>query len=219
MERTAVNSWFVHQVSDWYSSILFWGRPVFPEKNWKSEIQSSLYLLPSHVMSQRFAEILARSLKNQNKREKLLQETSGFFLSSCTPAESSRELCKTFLGRFCQVIFREPFFFSWSNSSLSYSPNIIFNKAVVRSQSWRPVVLQSHFSSGCSWPWWLLRFILLANLHTWAKSLYLFSAHKSPLVPWKVATCCQLSQGSRVLKANQGKADWTHKQNSLPADL
>lgn len=166
------------------------------------------------MMWHRFAEILARSLKNQNEQEKLLQETSGIFLSGCIPAELSRELCKTFLGRFCQVIFKELLLSSSPNSSLSPSPNIVFNKAVVRSHCWRPLVLQSHFSSGCLWPRWLLSFILPENLHTrCAKSLYRFPAQKSLLVPWKVAVCSQLSQGSWVLKANQEKADWIHKQN------
>lgn len=102
------------------------------------------------------------------------------------------------------------------------SPAIVFNKAVTRSRSWRPVVLQGHFSSGCSWPWWLLHFILAADLHAWAKSLYLLPARRSLLVPWKVATRCQSSQGSKVLKANQEKKkqiEFRSETDLLPADL
>lgn len=47
-----------------------------------------------------------RSLKKQNKQEKLLQ---GFLLSGCIPAESSKELCRASLGRSCQFNFRDSF--------------------------------------------------------------------------------------------------------------
>lgn len=145
-----------------------------------------------------------RSLKKQNKQEKLVQETSGFFLSGCSPAESSKELCRASLGRSCQVNFRDSFLFS--SSPLPPSPNILL-KAVVRSQACRPLVSRK----------WLLWFILPANLLTWAKTLYPFPAHRSPLVPRKAATCCHSSQGSRVLNANQEKADWIQEQNGFIA--
>lgn len=204
MERTAVNSWFAHQVSDWYSSILFWGRPVFPENktkpNKKINSEFTLFAAFTHDVTQICRS--ERSLKRQNKQEKLLQETSEFFLSGCTPAESSKELCRASLGSSCQVNFRDSFLFSSSNSPLPPSPNIIF-EAVVRSQAWRPLVLRK----------WLLWFILPASLLTWARTHYPFPAHKSPLVPRKAATCCQSSQGSRVLNENQEKADWIQEQN------
>lgn len=141
-----------------------------------------------------------RSLKKQSKREKLLQETSGFFLSGRTWAQSSKELCRTSLGRSCHINFGD--FFSSSKSPLPHSPSILL-KAVVRSQAWRPLLFRK----------WLLWFILPANLLTRAKTLYPFPAHRNPLVPRKAAPCCQSSQGYRVLNANQEKADWIQEQN------
>lgn len=85
--------------------------------------------------------------------------------------------------------------FSSPNSPLPHSSNISL-KAVVRNQAWRPLVLRKLF----------LRFILPANLFTRAKPLYPFPAHRNLLVLRKAATCCQSSQGCRVLNANQAKA-------------
>lgn len=147
----------------------------------------------------------------KTQKESCFRIHQGGSPSDCTPAASSRELCKTFWGWFCQVTFREPFLFSSSRSSLSPSPSRALSKAAIR--SWKPLVLQSNLRRGCSRPWWLMFYSAFLNLHTQAKSFYLFPAHTSPLVPWKLATCCQLSQGSRVLKANQEKADWIQKQN------
>lgn len=73
-----------------------------------------------------------------------------------------------------QADFRESFLFSSSKSSLSSSPTVVFEKAAVRRQSWRPRVLRGH-DRGDS------RFILPANLHAWAKSLHHSQLSK---VPW-----------------------------------
>lgn len=192
MERTAENSWVAHQVSDWYSSILFWGRPVFPEnktKHNKTKINSEFTFFAAITRDVTQICRSERSLKKQNKQEKQLQKAQGLFSAVAPQLNWAKSSAGPLEADPAKLTWETPF--SSSNSPLPPSPNILL-KAAVRSQAWRPLALRK----------WLLWFILPANLLTRAKTLYPSPAHRSPLVPTKAAACCQSSQGCRVWNAN-----------------